>query len=100
MFTLQVHLGQVRYGSMHQSNASLRPLSASTPGDKATGEFTPSTDLEWNEPLPSPNRVFKVADIVRIYRWKSHFEKGYTKRWTNELYKIIYVIDTVPWTYK
>ena len=24
---------------------------------KATGEFTPSTDLERNEPLPCPNRV-------------------------------------------
>ena len=29
---------------------------------------------------------FKVGDIVRIYRWKSHFEKGYPKRWTNELF--------------
>ena len=34
------------------------------------------------------------------YRWKSHFEKGYTKRWTNELFKIVDVIDTVPWTYE
>ena len=44
--------------------------------------------------------ISKWRIFQRIYRWKSHFEKGYTKRWTNELFKIVDVIDTVPWTYK
>ena len=43
---------------------------------------------------------FKVGDRVRIYRWKSHFEKGYTKQWTNELFNIVLDVGTVPWTYK
>ena len=44
--------------------------------------------------------MFKVGDIVRIYWWKLHFDKDYTKRWTFELFKIIDVLDTVPWTFK
>ncbi len=27
-------------------------------------------------------------------------KKGYTKRWTNELFEIVDVVGTVPWTYK
>ena len=50
------------------------------------------------EEINVKNPKFKVGDIVRIYRWKSHFEKGYTKRW--RIFLIVDVIDTVPWTYK
>ena len=53
-------------------------------------------EIEINDIKPK----FKAGDIVRTYRWKSHFEKGYTKRWTNELFKIVHVISTVPLTYK
>ncbi len=58
------------------------------------------TKLEYEKEINLRKPKYKVGDIVRIYRWKSHFEKGYTKRWTNELFKIVNVIETVPWTYK
>ena len=44
------------------------------------------TKLEYEKEINVRNPKFKVRDIVRIYRWKSHFEKGYPKRWTNELF--------------
>ena len=62
---------------------------------KASETFTKLEEREIN--LRKPN--FKVRNIVRIYRWKSHFEKGDTKRWTNELFNIVDVMNTVPWTY-
>ena len=42
--------------------------------------------LKYEKEINDIKPKFKVCDIVRIYRWKSHFEKGYTKRWTNELF--------------
>ena len=58
------------------------------------------TKLEYEKEINVRKPKFKFGDFVRMYRWKSHFENGYTKQWTNELFKIIDVIDTVPWTYK
>ena len=58
------------------------------------------TKLEYEKEINVIKPKFKVGGKVRIYRWKSHFEKGYIMRWTNELLKIIDIISTVPLTYK
>jgi hypothetical protein len=42
---------------------------------------------------------FSVGDIVRISKYKSLFEKGYTPNWSTELFKIIKVQITNPATY-
>ena len=31
---------------------------------------------------------FKVGDRVRMYRWKREFEKGFTPKWTKEIFVI------------
>ena len=43
---------------------------------------------------------FKVGDIVRIGKKKKTFEKGFTTNWTEELFTIVKVQHTQPWTYK
>lgn len=43
---------------------------------------------------------FKINDIVRISKYKSIFEKGYTPSWSTELFKIVKVQLTNPVTYK
>ena len=43
---------------------------------------------------------FRVGDRVRIYRYKSHFEKGYKPNWTREIYKVVKVLPATPITYK
>ena len=43
---------------------------------------------------------FKVGDRVRIFRWKSHFEKGHTAKWTQEIFIVRKVNNTVPVTYE
>ena len=43
---------------------------------------------------------YKVNDRVRISRLKKNFQKGYDKRWSNEIYKIYKINETLPPTYK
>uniref|UniRef100_A0A6V7KMA4 Chromo domain-containing protein n=2 Tax=Bracon brevicornis TaxID=1563983 RepID=A0A6V7KMA4_9HYME len=45
------------------------------------------------------NVKFKVGDHVRISKYKTVFEKGYTPNWTTEIFKIIKIQNTNPTTY-
>ena len=42
---------------------------------------------------------FKVGDYVRISKYKNIFDKGYTPNWSEEVFVIKKVKNTVPWTY-
>ena len=43
---------------------------------------------------------FKVGNKVRITKKKKTFEKGYTTNWTEEIFTVIKVQATIPFTYK
>ena len=43
---------------------------------------------------------FSVGDRVRISKKKKTYEKGYTTRWTEEIFTIVEVKRTSPVTYK
>ena len=43
---------------------------------------------------------FSVGDKVRINKKKKSFEKGYTTRWTEEIFTIVEIKHTSPVTYK
>jgi len=42
---------------------------------------------------------FNVGDSVRVSKFKTFFEKGYTPNWTTELFKIVKVQHTNPVSY-
>ena len=42
---------------------------------------------------------FKVGDHVSITKYKNVFVKGYTPNWSQEMFVIKEVKNTVPWTY-
>ena len=42
---------------------------------------------------------FKVGDRVRISKFKNIFAKGYTRNWSREIFIVIKINDTVPYTY-
>ena len=42
---------------------------------------------------------FKIGDHVRISKCKNIFAKGYTPNWSEEVFVIKEVKNTVPWTY-
>ena len=54
-----------------------------------------NADREMNNKDPK----FKVADRVRISKYKIIFAKGYTPNWSEEVFVIKKVKNTVQWTY-
>lgn len=48
--------------------------------------------------IAAPAR-FKVGESVRVSKFKTIFEKGYTPNWTTEVFKIVKVQKTNPVTY-
>ena len=42
---------------------------------------------------------FKVDDRVRISKFKNIFAKGYTPNWSNEIFIVNKINDTIPYTY-
>ena len=42
---------------------------------------------------------FKVDDRVRISKFKNIFAKGYTPNWSNEIFIVDKINDTIPYTY-
>ena len=43
---------------------------------------------------------FSIGDNARKTKKKKVFDKGYTQRWTEEIYKISNIQLTIPVTYK
>ena len=42
---------------------------------------------------------FKVGNHVRISKYKNIFAKGYTPNWSEEVFVVSKIKNTVPWTY-
>ena len=45
------------------------------------------------------NPIFKVGDHVRISKYKNIFAKGYMPNWSEKIFVISEIKNTVPWTY-
>ena len=54
-----------------------------------------NTDKEANDKDPK----FKVGDHVIISKYKNIFAKDYTPNWSEEVFVVKEVKNTVPWTY-
>ena len=48
---------------------------------------------------PKKDPKFKVGDHVRISKYKNIFAKGYSPNWSEEVFVINKIKNTVPWTY-
>ena len=48
---------------------------------------------------PIKDLKFKVDDLVRISKYKNIFANGYSPNWSEEVFVIKKVKNTVPWTY-
>ena len=63
-------------------------------------EVTDDYYAEYNEDPPNKkNPKLKVGDNVRISKYKNIFAKGYTPNWSEEVFVINKIKNTVPWTY-
>ena len=52
-----------------------------------------------NESFNKNDPKFKVGDNVRISKYKNIFAKGYTPNWSEEVFVISKIKNTVLWTY-
>ena len=49
--------------------------------------------------LKKKDPKFKVGDHVKIAKYKSIITKGHTSNWSEEIFIISKIKNTVPWTY-
>ena len=52
--------------------------------------------VEYNEDSNKVKPKFKVGDHVRISKYKNIFAKGYTQNWSEEVFVVSKIKDTVP----
>ena len=62
-------------------------------------DVTDDSYAEYNEDFNKRDPKFKVVDDVRISKYKNIFAKGYTPNWSEEVFVINNIKNTVPWTY-
>ena len=62
-------------------------------------DVTNDSYAEYNENLSKKHPIFKVSNHVRISKYKNTFAKGYTPNWSEEVFVINKIKNTVPWTY-
>ena len=85
------------YNNTRHSSIKMTPVEAS----KKKNELTVWRNLYPNHlEIRDIKPKFSVGDKVRISKKKKTFEKGYTTRWTEEIFTIVEVKHTSPVTYK
>ena len=77
----------IQYNNTHHRTVEMKPV------DVRDNRYIDSMEQD-------PNKdSYKVGDHVRISKYKNIFAKGYTPNWSEEVFVIKKVKNTVPWTY-
>ena len=58
-----------------------------------------NTYIDFGKEANNNDPKFKVGDHVRISKYKNIFAKGYTRNWSEKVFVIKKIENTVPWTY-
>ena len=58
-----------------------------------------STYIDFNKEFNDKDPKFKVGDHVRISKYKNAFAKRYTPNWSEKVFVVCKIKNTVPWTY-
>ena len=58
-----------------------------------------NTYIDFKKEVNDKDPKFKVGDHVRISKYKNIFAKGYTPNWSEEVFVVSKIKNTVPWTY-
>ena len=58
-----------------------------------------NTYIDFEKEVYNEDPKFKIGDHVRISKQKNNFAKGYTPNWSEEVFVIKKLKNTVPWTY-
>ena len=77
-----------KYNNTYHSTIKIKPVDVKS-----------NTYIESSKEINNKNPKFEIGDIVRISRYKNIFAKSYTPNWSEEVFVIKKVKNTVPWTY-
>ena len=62
-------------------------------------DVTGNSFVEYFEKTNKKSPNFKIGDPVRVSQYKNVFTKGYTPNWSEKVFVVNKVQNTVPWTY-
>ena len=62
-------------------------------------DATDDSFAEYNEESNKKDPKFTIGDHVRISKYKNIFAKGYAPNWSEEVFIVSKINNTVPWTY-
>ena len=62
-------------------------------------DVKPSMYIDFNKENNKASSNFKIGDTVRISKYENIFAKGYVPNWSEEVFVIKKVKNTVPWRY-
>ena len=77
-----------KYNNTYHSTIKMKPVDVKS-----------NTYIDFSEEVNDKNPKSKIADNVRISKYKNVFTKGYNPNWSEEVFVIKKVKNTVPWTY-
>ena len=76
------------YNSTYHKTIKMKPI------DVKSNSFA-----EYNEESNEKDLKFKISDHVRISKYKNVFAKGYKPNWSEEIFIIKRIKNTVPWAH-
>ena len=77
-----------KYSNTYHKTTGMKPI------DVKNDSFA-----EYNEESNKKDPKFKIGNHVRISKYKNIFAKGYAPNWSEEIFVIKKIMNTVPWTY-
>ena len=57
-----------------------------------------NTYIDFEKEVDDKDPKLKIGDHVRISKYKNIFAKGYTPNWSEEVFVVSKIKNTVPWT--
>ena len=76
------------YNNTYHTTIKMKPI-----------DIKDNTYINTSKEINNKDPKFKVGDHVRISKYKNIFAKGYMPNWSEEVFVIKKVKNTIPWTY-
>ena len=77
-----------KYNNTYHTSIKMKPV-----------DVKDNTNIDFKNEVNDKNPKFKVLDHVRISKYKNIFAKGYMPNWSEEIFIIKKIKNTVLWTY-
>ena len=77
-----------KYNNTYHRSIKMKPI-----------DVKDNTYIDFKKEVNDKNPKFKVGYHVRISKYKNIFAKGYVPNWSEEIFIINEIKNTVPWTY-